>query len=86
MSDPRNTFYFAALRLQELSERGLLEIAYEGNIGFQELVQFYSKANDAQIEQLEYYLKTNQIPQVVDIIEIVTGTRLVQPVQEYKVL
>lgn len=86
MSDPRNTFYFSAIRLQELSENGLLEIAYAGNVGFHELVQFYSKANDAQIDQLEYYLKTNQIDQVVSLIELVTGTRLVQPVQEYRVI
>lgn len=80
MNDPRETFYRGAAKLQELDRRGILEIAYEGNIGFHELVQFYSKASDAQVAQLEYYLKTNQIPQVMDLIEIVTGTRLVAPV------
>jgi len=80
MSDPRETFYRKASHLQELAARGILEIAYEGNIGFHELVQFYTKANEFQIEQLEYYLKTNQIPQVLHLIEIVTGTHLVVPV------
>jgi hypothetical protein len=79
MNDPRETFYRRAAKLQELDRKGILEIAYEGNIGFHELVQFYSKATDAQVSQLEYYLKTNQISQVVDLLEMVTGTRLVVP-------
>jgi len=79
MQDPRNRFYQKAARLQELAKTGILEIAYEGNIGFHELVQFYMKANDTQISELEYFLKTNQIPQVLDLIKVVTGTQLVVP-------
>lgn len=77
MNDPRNTFYKKANKLAELAKRGILEIAYEGNIGFHELVQFYMKANDQQIKQLEFLLQTNQISKVIDLIELVTGTRLV---------
>lgn len=81
MSDPRDIFYRKSTKLHELAQRGILEIAYEGNIGFHELVQFYTKATDIQIDQLEYYLKTNQIPLAVDTIEIVTGTHLSIPNQ-----
>ena len=76
MRDPRDTFYRKAARLHELAKSGILEIAYADNIGFHELMMFYTKANEYQIEQLEYYLKTNQIPQVIHLIEIVTGNRL----------
>ena len=77
MSDPRDTFYRKANKLAELAKNGILETAYKGNIGFHELVQFYMQANDNQIKQLEFLLQTNQIPKVIDLIEIVTGTRLV---------
>jgi hypothetical protein len=77
MNDPRNIFYRKANQLAELAKRGILEIAYKGNIGLHELVQFYMKANDQQIKKLEFLLQTNQIPQVIDLIELVTGTRLV---------
>jgi len=76
MNDVRNLFYSKSVKLQELADKGILEMAYEDNIGFQELVQFYSKATDVQVNQLEYYLKTNQIPQAVDMIQSVTGVRL----------
>ena len=77
VSDPRDIFYRKSAKLQELAARGLLEIAYDGNIGFHELVQFYSMANEFQTNQLEGYLKTNQIDKVINLIELVTGTRLV---------
>jgi len=77
MSDPRETFYRKANQLAELAKKGILEIAYNGNIGFHELVQFYMRANSQQIKKLEFLLQTNQIPEVIDLIELVTGTRLV---------
>ena len=79
MNDPRDTFYRKANKLSELAKNGILEIAYEGNIGFHELIQFYMKADDQQIKQLEFLLQTNQIPKVIDLIELVTGTRLMVP-------
>ena len=77
MRDPRDTFYRKANKLAELAKNGILEIAYEGNVGFHELVQFYMQANDQQIKELELLLQTNQISKVIDLIELVTGTRLV---------
>jgi hypothetical protein len=74
-----NIFQYKMLLLEKLDQKGILEIAYEGNIGLHELVNFYMKANEDQVERLEYFLKTSQIPLAVDLIELVTGTRLVMP-------
>lgn len=79
MKDPRETFYSQLTQLQEFVDNGILEIAYDQNIGLHELFQFYSRASDWQIEKLEYFLKTQQYPQVIDLLEEVTGTRLIVP-------
>ena len=86
MTDVRDTFYRKAIKLQELAQNGILEMAYEGNIGFSELMQFYLRATPSQKNQLEYYLKTNQIPFAVDLIEKITGIRLNVPNQPPKVV
>lgn len=77
MTDYRDIFYKRSSIISELAQNGILEIAYKGNIGFQELVQFYMSATEEQINQLELLLKTNQIRKVVELIQIVTGVRLI---------
>lgn len=37
----------------------ITEAAYPGNIGFEELGRFYQTATDAQIKQLEVFIKAN---------------------------
>jgi hypothetical protein len=37
----------------------MTEASYPGNVGFAEMVQFYRKANDKQIDQMEIIIKNN---------------------------
>ena len=76
MSDPRETFYKQMGVLERIVESGIYEVAYEGNIGLHELMQFYFKASEDQKEQLESLLKSNQTDQAWSLIQQVTGTKL----------
>ena len=52
------------------------EIAWEGNVGIHELMQFYAVATDEQKEELSHYLETKQIDKAVELLYQVTGTKL----------
>lgn len=78
MKIANEVFYKQSILLEELDRTGVLEIAYDGNIGIHELIKFYGQATPKQIKQLEFFLKTNQIPKVLNLLARVTGTRLVK--------
>ncbi len=54
----------------------LYELAYDGNIGIEELMKFYRLATDEQSELLDQLLDEERFREAVDLIEIVTGVRL----------
>ncbi len=51
-------------------------MTYEGNIGFEEMVKFYQKANDDQIEKMEEIIKKDDWESFKKLIRKVTGTKL----------
>tara|TARA_Y100000310_G_C20426093_1_gene689137 strand:+ start:380 stop:808 length:429 start_codon:yes stop_codon:yes gene_type:complete len=57
--------------------RLLSELAYEGNVGIEELMMFYKIADDDQKDQLEEFLVDENIEEALALIELVTGTKLV---------
>jgi single-stranded DNA-specific DHH superfamily exonuclease len=76
--DPRDTFYKKSILLTELANKGILEIAYEGNIGLHELMKFYGVASPEQIETLENYLRNKQTDAAIEYMEKIVGTKLVR--------
>ena len=54
----------------------LYELAYDGNIGLQELMMFYRAADDEQSALLDQLLDGKKFREAVDLIEVVTGVRL----------
>ncbi len=65
------------LRNYILAPEGKLdEMTYEGNIGFEEMVKFYQKANDDQIEKMEEIIKKDDWESFKKLIRKVTGTKL----------
>jgi len=54
----------------------IYELAYDGNIGMQELMMFYQRADDDQKDQLERFLADENIKEALALIELVTGVRL----------
>lgn len=56
----------------------LQEQSYKGNIGIMELVDFHKKATTEQKKQLESFLKAGKTDAAWDLIEKVSGTKLVR--------
>ena len=52
------------------------ELAYEGNIGIQELMTFYQRADGEQKDQLEQFLANGDMREALALIELVTGVHL----------
>jgi len=52
------------------------ELAYEGNIGIQELMTFYQRADEEQKDQLEQFLANGDMREALALIELVTGVHL----------
>lgn len=52
------------------------DIDYEGSLGFHEVSTFYSKASDAEIEELENLLKQGNYKRAWKVIQKVTGMSL----------
>jgi hypothetical protein len=55
----------------------LNEAAYAGNLGFEEMVHFYRKANDAQEQEMERILQHNDWEGYKKLIYKVLGKKLV---------
>lgn len=54
----------------------LHELSYSGNIGIQELMVFYNKANDQQKAELNTYLEAGDFKNAIELLALVTGVRL----------
>jgi hypothetical protein len=52
------------------------EIAYPGNVGIHELMQFYSKASDEEKDVLERFMEIGDFDKILNLIHRVTGTKL----------
>lgn len=52
------------------------EAAYDGNIGFEEMVMFYQKADKTEITKLERLIANDDWKSFKDLIQRVTGVRL----------
>lgn len=55
----------------------LNEIAYGGNVGFAEMVDFYQKANPKEIKQMESIIKNNDWTSFKKLIKKVLDVDLV---------
>jgi hypothetical protein len=65
-----------------LSFQEFSEAAYVGNVGFQELVKFHSKATPAQKKQLQSHIQNKKHKEFRDLIHSVTGVQLHKSVNE----
>ena len=52
------------------------EVAYDGNLGFHEMFQFYNKANDSQIDKLEDLIKRKKFKEAWRLVQLITGMKL----------
>jgi hypothetical protein len=55
----------------------LNELSYKGNIGFHELVLFYRKANDNEIEEMEGIIKSENWNKFKKLVKKVLSMELV---------
>jgi hypothetical protein len=60
----------------------LNEVAYVGNVGFQELIKFHSKATPTQKKQLQSHIQNKKHKEFRDLIKHVTGVELHKSVSE----
>ena len=58
------------------------EAAYVGNVGFQELIKFHSKATPTQKKQLQSHIQNKKHKEFRDLIKHVTGVELHKSVSE----
>ena len=54
----------------------LHELAYEGNIGIEELMMFYQMATDHEKSPLDHFLVDENVQEALALIELVTGIAL----------
>jgi hypothetical protein len=57
-------------------EELMKEAAYAGNIGFQEMVEFYQKATEAQVKKMEALVKKNNWKGVKALFKAILGVEL----------
>ena len=55
---------------------GLDEAAYPGNVGFEEMVEFYKVASKSEISEMEKLIKKGDWNKFKDLIKKVTGKDL----------
>ena len=55
------------------------EAAYEGNLGFVEMVKFYKKASDSDKKKMEYFLNKEAWDKAWSLLKKVTGVALRDP-------
>lgn len=76
-SDIKKAYYdyrleYAGVKLKE----EITEVAYDGNLGFHEMFQFYSKANDSQIDKLEDLIRKKKFKDAWKFVQQITGMKL----------
>ena len=76
-SDIKKAYYdyrleYAGVKLKE----EITEVAYDGNLGFHEMFQFYNKANDSQIDKLEDLIKRKKFKESWRLVQLITGMKL----------
>lgn len=54
----------------------LTELAYKGNVGFSEMVSFYKKATNKEIEEMEVIIQNNNWNDFKNLIKKVLGVNL----------
>jgi len=54
----------------------LKELAYQGNIGFEEMVRFMDIADETQIAKMNLFIKNNNWPGFKKLIEKVLGIKI----------
>jgi hypothetical protein len=54
----------------------VIALPYKGNIGFEEMVKFYQKANDSQIELMENSIKNNDWESVKELFKKILNVNL----------
>jgi hypothetical protein len=57
-------------------EESMNEAAYQGNIGFQEMIEFYNQASDDDIKRMEKWIKKGSWKAVKALFYKVLGVRL----------
>lgn len=54
----------------------IMEIAYEGNVGLHEMVQFFQVATPEETARFEQLMAMQDIPNAWELVQRVVGTRL----------
>jgi hypothetical protein len=57
-------------------EENIKEASYSGNIGFQEMVEFYKKASPMDIKQMEKFIKNNSWIGIKKLFKKILGVNL----------
>lgn len=55
------------------------ETAYEGNLGFMEMVKFYKKASDSDKKKMESFLDKGAWKKAWELLKKITGVALRDP-------
>jgi HPt (histidine-containing phosphotransfer) domain-containing protein len=60
----------------KIYEKYIKEVAYAGNLGFQEMVELYQKATKEEIEKVEKAIKNNDWKEFVKLVKKILGITL----------
>jgi HPt (histidine-containing phosphotransfer) domain-containing protein len=60
----------------KIYDKYLKEVAYAGNLGFQEMVELYQKATKEEIERVEKAIKNNDWKEFVKLVKKILGITL----------
>lgn len=55
----------------------LTEVAFDGNLGFQEMFQFYNQASQRKIDELERPIRQKKFREAWRLVQEVIGVKLV---------
>ena len=74
--------YRSFINMMKRKTKKMNEAAYAGNLGFEELVKFHSKATPQQKKELSSHIKNKKHNEFRDLIHNVTGVKLHKSVNE----
>ena len=74
--------YRSFINMMKRKTKKMNEAAYSGNLGFEELVKFHSKATPQQKKELNSHIKNKKHKEFRDLIHNVTGVKLHKSVNE----
>ena len=60
-----------------MAESCINELAYKGNVGIVEMMQFFNKATDEQKSAMEFAIGQQNVPKVLELIKQVVGVDLI---------